>query len=128
MAIEAVRSPIKNLQDMNHDMSSKINLRSNGGNITVKSDLAPGEHFLRLQLSWDIPFKYCKYEHTSAYKDSTNKVVSNIINKHTSYLSNRHNPLGVKFSDWNAKKLLYISKRANEIIVANLKYQHLVIR
>jgi len=49
--------------------------RSNGGNITVKSDLAPGEHFLRLQLSWDIPFKYCKYEHTSAYKDSTNKMM-----------------------------------------------------
>ena len=86
----------------------------------MKSDLAPGEHFLRLQLSWDIPFKYCKYEHTSAYKDSTNKVVSN--------LSNRHNPLGVKFSNWNAKKLLFMSKRANEIIVANLKYPHLVIR
>ena len=94
----------------------------------MKSDLAPGEHFLRLQLSWDIPFKYCKYEHTSAYKDSTNKVVSNIINKHTSYLSNRHNPLGVEFSNWNAKNLLYISKRANEIIVTNLIYPHLVIR
>merc|ERR1712012_860064 len=49
--------------------------RSNGNNLTVVSDLAPFEHFLRLQLSWDIPFAYCQYGHTSGYKDFTNKVM-----------------------------------------------------